>query len=105
MIAIFERLEINRIQFQQGDSEVVVNCRITQAGEKIAATLLITFSDLNRLLARLGNSGVEVDSSRFHVIDMGNDERLYECDSKAFGLDSFTIEEPTFYNPVRQIRA
>lgn len=104
MVALFEKLEIQRIQFQQGDHEVVVNCKITQNQEVIETVLWITFSDLNRILSRLNNAGVEIDSTRFTIIEMGA-ETLYECDSRSFGLDSFILEELSFHNPIRQIRA
>ena len=105
MVSIFEKIEISRIQFQEGDREVVVNCKITQNGESTETTLWITFSDLNRILSRIECLNSDTDSSLFKTIYMGNNEMFYECDSKNFGLDSFMLEELYFQQPIRQIRA
>jgi hypothetical protein len=105
MIALFEKIEIKRIQFQGNDREVAVDCVVTQKNEKIESVLWITFSDLNRILSRLSSLGVETESSIFKTVSMGNNEFLYECNSSEFGVDSFLLEELEFYQPVRQIRA
>lgn len=105
MKAIFDKLEITRIQFQDGDHEVEVNCKVTQGQNTVVTTLWITFSDLNRILSRLSNYNIASDSSLFTTVYMGNNEMLYECDSRKFGYDSFLLEDPYFQQPIRQIRA
>ena len=105
MKTIFDKLEITRIQFQDNDHEVEVNCKVTQGQNTVDTTLWITFSDLNRILSRLGNYNIASDSSLFTTVYMGNNEMLYECDSRKFGYDSFLLEEPYFQQPIRQIRA
>lgn len=105
MKAIFDKLEITRIQFQDGDNEVEMNCRVTQGNNTIESTLMITFTDLNRILSRIHNFNISSDFSLFTEVPMGNNEMLYECNSRKFGFDSFLLEGLYFQQPIRQIRA
>jgi len=105
MVSIFEKIEITRIQFQEDDCEVIMNCKISQNSETVSTTLWITFSDLNRILSRINSLNPFHENSLFKTVSMGNNETLYECESKNFGLDSFQLEDLYFQQPIRQIRA
>jgi hypothetical protein len=106
MISLFDRIEITRMQFQENDSEVLVNCSIVQQGIEFESTLWISFSDLNRLLAKMNQ--LEFDTAEkdlFVRIPMGQNGNWFEFESKRFGAQSFVLENVSFQENIRQIRA
>lgn len=106
MISLFDRIQISRIQFQENDAEVLVNCIINQGDDEFETTLWIGFSDLNRLISKLVQLNDNLGYGElFQCIPMGQSGHWYEFDSKRFGLDNLVLEDLTFQQPIRQIRA
>lgn len=106
MISLFDRIIVNRIQFQENDREVLVNCLVYQNNSAFETTLWIGFSDLNRLLAKIAQLNDDFrEEDLFKRIPMGQQGNWYEFDSRRFGSSGFVLEDMSFQENVRQIRA
>lgn len=105
MNTLFDRIEILKIQFEDNTKDVRLVCNVCQGDSCTESTLLINFTDLNRMLSRLSIMGVELDFSSFEVTAIGRDEKLYEFDAQNVLEFVPSIEHFELQGPYRQICA
>jgi hypothetical protein len=105
MNVLFESLKVNHILLEEGVQEAQVDAVIIQNGKSINTTLVLSPTDLNRLLLKLNMLGVEVSlSENFNCYETANGN-LYSLDMKAQGWSEVSIPEFIPTQSVRQIRA
>ncbi len=105
MKALFDRIEILKIQFENHDKDVRVVCNVCQNNECIESTLIIGFTDLNRVLSRLSMLGVEIDFSSFEITHINREDCVYEFDAQNVLAFTPTLENFEILEPYRQICA
>ncbi|MEO9256888.1 MAG: hypothetical protein ABI207_00825 [Crocinitomicaceae bacterium] len=106
IITLFENVEIKRIQFEEGDNNALLYCVLKQGTSSVETTIVVDFSDLNRLLAKLQDNNDSFDySTLFDVFASENENNVYESNPSVIEQYNFTLDEITFHHPVRQIRA
>ena len=105
MNTLFDRIEILKIQFEDGKNDVKLECNVCQGEICTLSTLLINFTDLNRLLSRLALMNVELDFSSFVVTRMNQDENIYEFDAQNVLEFIPAVEHFEISGPYRQICA
>lgn len=105
MKALFDRIEILKIQFENHDKDVRVVCNICQNNVCTESTLIIGFTDLNRVLSRLSMYGVEIDFSSFEIMRVNHDDFVYEFDAQNTLDFTPTLENFEILKPYRQICA
>lgn len=99
MKALFDRIEILKIQFENHDKDVRVFCNVCQNDVCTESTLIISFTDLNRVLSRLAFMGTEIDFSSFEITRINHEDCVYEFNAHntldfAPTLENFEIQEP-----------
>lgn len=105
MNAIFDRIEILKIQFEDHNKDVRLACNVYQGETWTESTLLISFTDLNRLLSRLSLMGLEIDFSTIEMVFINREEKMYEFDAQNV-LDFIpSIDFFEMHGPYRQICA
>jgi hypothetical protein len=105
MNTAFDRIDILKIQFEDNNTDVHVDCLICRGNVCNKSTLIINYSDLNRLLARLSLMQIEIDFSAFKVSKINRDENIYEFDAQNV-LDFIpVVEQFELFGPYRQICA
>lgn len=105
MNTLFDRIEILKIQFEDGKNDVKLECNVCQGESCTASTLIINYTDLNRLLSRLSLMNVEVDFGSFEVTRINQNENIYEFDAQNVLEFIPTIEHFEISGPYRQICA
>jgi hypothetical protein len=105
MNVLFDRIEIMKIQFEDGKDDVKLTCKVCQGDVCTPSTLIINYTDLNRLLARLSLMQVEIDFSFFEVTRISKNENIYEFDAQNVLEFIPTIEQFEISGPYRQICA
>jgi len=106
MKAIFDKINIESIQFESGINEVHVNCNITQGAQTFRSELLLNYSDLNLLIGRIQQLSSETDlMNYFDKVDLQDGHQLYSLESEKAGLADLWIDGLEFNHPLRQIRA
>lgn len=105
MNALFDRIEILKIQFEDNKNDVRLICNVCQGDVCTESTLIINFTDLNRLLARLSVMGVELDFSAFEITHINREEQMYEFDAQNVLEFIPYIEHFELAGPYRQICA
>ena len=107
MKAEFDNMEIQKITFETGDSDVLVNTNITQGNLSYETQFIVGHTELNILINKIQkqcSDEMEI-SSLFESEKMFNGNLLYTLDfvkklNKTIHLTSFRFD-----NNIKQIRA
>ena len=106
MITLFDKVEIQTIEFQTSYNEVSVKCIVTQGNLKYTNELILNFSDLNRLIGKIQKiTKINDVFSYFKSTKLADGDDLYYLNNteyQEFELPLFEMEE---FHPLRQIRA
>jgi hypothetical protein len=106
MRAVFEKLKINQIMFEEGDNEVLVHATIDQGKSTFDTQLLLNFTDLNILLNKMQKLDVDLDlSNLFETTKMYDGHLLYTTRQDQMNLHPIQFDAMEFNHSVRQIRA
>lgn len=105
MNTLFDRIEILTIAFENSNQEVRITCNVCQGLECIESTLLIDFTDLNRILGRLSTMGIELDFSTFEVTRVNHEETQYTLNTTQVFDAPLSIDNFEMLHPYRQICA
>jgi len=103
----FNKMEIDKIIFETGDSEVLIHADIFQGNLSYTTQLILNFTDLNVILNKIQEQiDEDIDISNLFDIDkMYNGNLLYTLDSSKKLNKKLTIDSIEFNHDVKQIRA
>ena len=104
--SIYKKFEITEITYEVGDNIVKANCDLHyENGTSVQTTILISHSDLNRIIARIATMGFEfnVEQVNNFLLDDGTQIIDYRLEN-VFG-QSVVVEDFQFQDIVKQIRA
>lgn len=107
MKATFDKLEIQKIIFETGDSDVLVNANITQGSLSYKTQLVVSYTDLNILINKIQKT-IQDDldiSSMFESEKMYNGNLLYTLDIEKKFNSIIELNSFSFDHNIRQIRA
>jgi hypothetical protein len=106
MRAIFDKINIESIQFESGSREVHVNCKISQGNQTFRSELLVDHTDLNKLMGRIQQLSEQTEVMiSFDKFDMQNGHEYYSLEMQKTEFADLWIENVEFGNAFRQIRA
>lgn len=107
MKAKFDKMEVQQIMFETGDSEVLVNANVQQGNLSYHTQLVLNFSDLNVLINKIQQSICnESDiSSMFESEKMYNGNLMYTLDMNKTFNSKILLESMEFEHSIKQIRA
>ncbi len=100
-------MEISKIVFETGDTDVFVNANIQQGKLSYETQLIVGFSDLNYLINKMQqklNNDSDV-SALFESEKMYNGNLLYTLDVDKKIHDSIILDLISFDHSIKQIRA
>jgi len=104
LLSIYKNIIIKEISYEKGDDIVELKCLLIFKSKTIDTTLIITQSDLNRILSKISINGFELQSSEItcYTLEDGTEfvEYNFENSSKDVLLQNFN-----FNNQVKQISA
>jgi hypothetical protein len=103
----FDKLNIKKIYFETGESDVTVKAKVISGNLSYDSEIIIDFSDLNLLLNQMQkvvNDEIQL-SSLFESEKMYNGNLLYTLEIEKQIEESILIEKLSFNNPIKQIRA
>ncbi len=106
MISLFDKIEIQTIEFQTSYNEVSVKCVVTKGSLQYTNDLILNFSDLNRLIGKIQKIAKISDLySYFKSTKLADGDDLYyfnKNETQEIEIPFFELEE---FHPLRQIRA
>ena len=106
MIALFDKVEIQKIEFQTSCNEVSVMCIITKGNLSYTNEIILNFSDLNRLINKIQKITKIGDLfSYFKSTKLEDGDDLYYLTNQQNTEIEIPLAEMEDFNPLRQIRA
>ena len=106
MITLFDKVEIQTIEFQTSINEVSVKCIVTQGNFKYTNELILNFSDLNKLIGKIQRITKIGDIlSYFKSTKLSDGDDLYYLSNDADHEIEIPLVEMDEFQPLRQIRA
>ncbi|MCH2233186.1 MAG: hypothetical protein MK078_02950 [Crocinitomicaceae bacterium] len=105
-VSIYKKFEITEITYEVGDNTVKANCELHyDNGNSVQTSILISHSDLNRIIARIATMGFEfnVEQVNNFLLEDGTQIIDYKLEN-VFG-ESVVVEDFQFQDVVKQIRA
>jgi hypothetical protein len=105
IISIYEKLIIKEVTYESGDHTVHAKCILQTLNGPIETALVISQTDLNRIIAKIMASGFEFEVKQVNsfVFDDGTEVIDYSFEN-VFG-EEIVLENFQFQQTVRQIRA
>ena len=103
----FNKMEIEKIIFETGDSEVLIHANVYQGNLSYNSQLILNFTDLNVILNKIQEQieeELEV-SNLFDVDKMYNGNLLYTLDSSKKLNNKLFLDSIEFNREIKQIRA
>ena len=106
MIALFDKVEIQKIEFQTSCNEVSVLCVITKGNLSYTNEIILNFSDLNRLINKIQKITKIGDLfSYFKSTKLEDGVDLYYLANQKDKEIEIPLDEMEDFKPLRQIRA
>ena len=106
MIALFDKVEIQKIEFQTSCKEVSVMCIVTKGNLSYTNEIILNFSDLNRLINKIQKITKIGDLfSYFKSTKLEDGDDLYYLTNHQNTEIEIPLAEMEDFNPLRQIRA
>ena len=106
MIALFDKVEIQKIEFQTSCNEVSVLCVVTKGNLSYTNEIILNFSDLNRLINKIQKITKIGDLfSYFKSTKIEDGDDLYYLTNQQNTEIEIPLAEMEDFKPLRQIRA
>jgi hypothetical protein len=106
MITLFDKVEIQKIEFQTSCNEVSVICVVTKGNLSYTNEIILNFSDLNRLINKIQKITKIGDLfSYFKSTKLEDGEDLYYLTNQQNTEIELPLAEMDDFKPLRQIRA
>lgn len=105
IFSIYKQLKISEVSYEMGDDFVTATCE-TIIGEEVAETkIIMSHTDLNRILAKITSLGYEFTIENVNHLDFGNGTEIVDYRFENVFGELVTLEEFSFNQKVKQIRA
>jgi hypothetical protein len=106
MRTLFDKINIESIEFESGNQEVYVNCKITQGFQTFQSELVLNHTDLNLLIGRIQQVATQTDIlSYFDKFELENGQAYYSLQMQRTSLADLWLNDIQFGDTMKQIRA
>jgi hypothetical protein len=106
MRTLFDKVEIQKIEFQTSCNEVSVICVVTKGNLSYTNEIILNFSDLNRLINKIQKITKIGDLfSYFKSTKLEDGDDLYYLTNQQNTEIELPLAEMEDFKPLRQIRA
>ncbi len=78
LITIYDKINVNSISYEKGDTEAQINCELQFKKKCIHTKLIISQSDLNRILSKITANGFELKSEEITSLFMEDGTEIIE---------------------------
>ncbi len=106
MITLFDKVEIQKIEFQTSCNEVSVMCVVTKGNLRYSNEIILNFSDLNRLINKIQKiTKIRDLFTYFKSTKLEDGDDLYYLTNQQNSEIELPLLEMEEFKPLRQIRA
>lgn len=105
IFSIYKQLRISEVTYEMGDDFVTATCESTIGEEVTDTKIIMTHTDLNRIIAKISSLGYEFKIEKINHLDFGNGTEIVDYKFENVFGELVTLEEFSFSQRVKQIRA
>jgi hypothetical protein len=104
-ISIYEKLIIKEVTYEMGDQTVKANCEVILKGQVIKTELIISHTDLNRIIAKVFASGLDFQVKETNSFHFSNGTAIIDYSFVNVFGEGMALENFQFSQEIKQIRA
>ena len=105
IFSIFNQIKVKEVTYEVGDSKVVATCEISMGEQVTESKIIMSHTDLNRIIARIAAMGYEFKVDNVNHFDFGDGTEVVDYKfENVFGQD-ITLTDFQFNRSIKQIRA
>lgn len=105
IVSIYEKLIIKEVTYETGDQIVNAKCDLIVNGETVQTEMLISHTDLNRIIAKIVASGYEFQVTQVNELEFEDGTAVIDYSFKNVFGEAIVLENFEFNHAVMQIRA
>lgn len=105
IISFYEKLIIKEVTYEMGDSTVSAKCDLIVQGNTIETEMLISQTDLNRIIAKIAASGFEFKIKQVNSLEFEDGTSIIDYSFENVFGEAIVLENFQFNQAVKQIRA
>ncbi|WP_070138092.1 hypothetical protein [Crocinitomix algicola] len=105
IISIYEQLIVKQVTYESGDSVVKAFCDVIVKGRKFATEMMISQSDLNRIIAKITALGIEFQVNQVNHIPMEDGSEIIDYSFENVFGEGIVLEDFYFNQKVQELRA
>ena len=105
IISFYEKLIIKEVTYEMGDSRVSAKCDLIVQGNTIETEMLISQTDLNRIIAKISASGFEFKIKQVNSLQFEDGTSIIDYSFENVFGEAIVLENFQFSQAVKQIRA
>lgn len=105
IISIYEKLIIKEVTYEMGDRIVNAKCDLLVQGNTIETEMLISHTDLNRIIAKITASGYEFQVNQVNALEFEDGTSIVDYSFENVFGEAIVLENFQFSQAVKEIRA
>jgi hypothetical protein len=105
IFSIYKQLKVKEVSYEKGDSYITATCEMIVNGLSTERTLIMTHTDLNRIIAKIAAMGYEFKIENVNCLDFGNGTEIVDYKFENVFGELVTLEDFSFQQEIKQIRA
>lgn len=103
LVSIYDQIIISKISYEKGDSEAIINCKLFFKRKTIETKLVISQTDLNRIISKIDRFGNGINYENIYSFLMEDGTEIVEYNFSPSNTNY--IENFKFNNSFTQISA
>lgn len=105
IFSIYKQLKVKEVSYEIGDQYITAVCEMQQGDQVFETKIMMTHTDLNRILSKIAAMGYEFKIEHVNRLDFGNGTEIVDYRFENVFGEIVTLEEFKFNQQVIQIRA
>jgi hypothetical protein len=105
ILSIYDKIIVKEVTFETGDDTVNAKCLIITNGKSIETELLITHTDLNRIIAKVMAEGYDFDISQQNRLSFDDGTEIIDYTFKNVFGEAVAVQNFHFVESYKQICA
>ncbi|MFT4602516.1 MAG: hypothetical protein ACI857_002702 [Arenicella sp.] len=105
IFSIYNKIKVKEVSYETGDNFVTAHCEVLMNDEVIDTKLIITHSDLNRIIAKIVSLGFEFKVDNISRLDFEDGTEIIDYKFENVFGENIVLENFQFNQEIKRIRA
>ena len=105
IFSIYDKIKVKEVSYETGDNFVTAHCEIIMKDEVVETQLIISHSDLNRIIAKIVALGYEFNIDKVSRLDFQDGTEIIDYKFENVFGQNIVLEDFQFNQAIKRIRA